>query len=33
MRYQKVYEEHQVHHVNLYKRSGMGSDESDTHDK
>ena len=32
MRYQKGSEEHQVHHVDLYIRSGMGSNESDTHD-
>ena len=32
MRYRKVCEEHQVHHVDLYIRSGMDSIESDTHD-
>ena len=32
MRYQKGSEEHQVHHVDLYICSGMGSNESDTHD-
>ena len=32
MRNRKVCEEHQVHHVDLYIRSGMGSIESDTHD-
>ena len=33
MRYQKVCEEHQVHHVDPYIRSGVGSNESDTHDR
>ena len=32
MRYRKVCEEHQVHNVDLYIRSGTGSNESDTHD-
>ena len=32
MGYLKVCEEHQVHHVDLYIRSGMGSNESDTRD-
>ena len=32
MRYQKGAEKHQVHHLDLYIRSGMGSNESDTHD-
>ena len=32
MRYRKVCEEYQVHHIDLYMRSGMGSNESDTHD-
>ena len=31
MRYQKVCEEHQVHHVDSYIRSGTGNNESDTH--
>ena len=33
MRYQKVCEKHQVHHVDLYIRSGMGSNESGTHNR
>ena len=32
MRYRKVGKEHQVHHVDLYIRSDMGSNESDTPD-
>ena len=32
MRYQKGSEEQQVHHVDLYIRSGIDSNESDTHD-
>ena len=32
MRYWKVCKGDQVHHVDLYIRSGMGSNESDTHD-
>ena len=32
MRYRKVCEEHKVHHLDLYIRSGMSSNESDTYD-